>query len=439
MDEHDVYAGYALALALIPEANVAGDLLAAARDAADLRRRLDGWRRANRLPPAPLQPELPALAAEQCAHALHLWRKAQRRRQLRPALSAAGGALLVAALVLGSHSYLSYRASLPGDPVYGGQPVAAAESATVQFTVYRAEATPTRVTVWWAVSGAGARAYAGGEGPQLYNLFTGRFGRRRQAADSKTVVLRDGRVLGKSSYPAQGLLWSEAMLGLRAPSDKEPPLRLDFPVTEQDDPGTRVLTPRQTVQGEGWSATLEQVRVAPGYVAVRSRIEGHPGWSTLHRLELQVDGKPLVLDEIQSATRSDVNFRQSLFPPLPSGASHLQVRYLLGQVQQIDYDLRDPPVRKTERTSAEFTATVALPAGQVVPTGVRSAPLALFLAPRRRSYPSDRMAFAPDPADPRQTLYTFTARLPQQVEPTTLRLQAIVTVPGGALPVDLGR
>ena len=98
MDEQATCRLYALALSLVPEPNIAGDIFLFTRSEADLRRRAAAWRRRQGLPDPAGDPPLPPLDADQRELALLLARRGRRQRRLRPWLAAAAAGTL--ALVL---------------------------------------------------------------------------------------------------------------------------------------------------------------------------------------------------------------------------------------------------------------------------------------------------------------------------------------------------
>lgn len=101
MDKQRLLQRYALALSLVPDADVAGDLFMDADDDADLIRRANRWRFQQGLTRVEPSFPLPQLEPAQVEHALHLGSRAVTRRRARTALTAAGVvAILVGLMVL---------------------------------------------------------------------------------------------------------------------------------------------------------------------------------------------------------------------------------------------------------------------------------------------------------------------------------------------------
>lgn len=93
--DRDLFRLYALALSLVPDHDVAGDLFMDAPDEAALRQAAARWRRRHGLGEGPEPAALPELDLDQQAHASHLARRGALRRRLR---RWAGAAAAVAAL-----------------------------------------------------------------------------------------------------------------------------------------------------------------------------------------------------------------------------------------------------------------------------------------------------------------------------------------------------
>ncbi len=98
MNKHEVLRRYALALSLVSDPDVAGDLFMDARDEADLIRRANWWRFQQGLPQLSPEDSLPELDAAQAEHALHLARRSVARRKAKGLATA--GALVAALLAL---------------------------------------------------------------------------------------------------------------------------------------------------------------------------------------------------------------------------------------------------------------------------------------------------------------------------------------------------
>lgn len=165
MREDQLHKRYALALHLIPDPDVAGDLFMDARDEADLVRRAQGWRTRQGLPGAAPGPA-PDLTPDQRVHALHLARRGARRRRIRLglALGAAGALVAAAALWLAPpRSSLASGAAAsepPRDPMFQKEPLASFKLDRAEVAIYEAIATPGSVTLHWRVTGPRAEQAA---------------------------------------------------------------------------------------------------------------------------------------------------------------------------------------------------------------------------------------------------------------------------------------
>ena len=196
MNEQELHRLYALSLALVPDADVAGDLFMDARDEADLQRRATRWLKGQGLP-LPQQPVAVApLNADQKEHALHLARRGRRRRQAKLSLVATVAAIAVA-LVLIARPSIVPASGLVADRSFKGQPqVMSVPMEGIVFAVHRTEATQGEVIVWWSFQGHDAARMEQEATPLLLVQNRGTL-----APDlMETDVIRSDRLLGRTVY-----------------------------------------------------------------------------------------------------------------------------------------------------------------------------------------------------------------------------------------------
>jgi hypothetical protein len=205
MEEKLVLARYALALSLVEDPDIAGDLFMDARDDEDLRARAATWRRENGFEPAsPVDGFLPALDDLQRAQALHLARRAGiRRRVLLVGRLVMGLALVVAVLVGGQRIlaggfFASDEAALAlaEDPIYKGKPVHQSDlKPGISLLIYQMEVTPVSLTLWWAVEGPEASGLRKELAPRLVAPESD-----LSLQENTSLPLGRNRVLGKTIY-----------------------------------------------------------------------------------------------------------------------------------------------------------------------------------------------------------------------------------------------
>ena len=200
MDEQELYRLYALALRLIPDEDAAGDLFMESRTESHLRLRASRWLDARGLNVDESRPA-PTLDRAQMEYALHLARRGRIKRQIRTVLAGLGGMVAAAAVVVLLLFFKPAPDALASDPAFKRDPLDT-EAAPSGLTahVYRAEATPGNVTVWWALSGSGAAKLGESLTPMLaVNGMTDPL-----LPPSETSLGRPGKdlLLGRSTYNA---------------------------------------------------------------------------------------------------------------------------------------------------------------------------------------------------------------------------------------------
>ncbi|HWI52481.1 MAG TPA: hypothetical protein VNT01_10120 [Symbiobacteriaceae bacterium] len=317
---------YALALSLVPDVDVAGDMFMDARDEADLERRAARWRRQQGLPELAAPAVLPALSAEQREYAYHLARRGRRRRQMRP-LSGLTAVAMIAMLVIlvGFRGLVAAERGLPDDPAYRAQPVAASTGGALQFTVYKVEATPGSVTFWWAMTGRNAVKEAAGVQLSLeyYRLPT-----HATLVSHETAPVRDDRLVGRTSFRTPLPLTTMAGLSASRGGGK-PEWQVAVQVDPEPDPSARTVPVGRSVLGLSGQVkvTVVSVTVAADYTVIRYRPEGEDFQIALAaHMEVEADGK--LVERYGTWRRyGDSEEREVLYGPLPAGATRLTLQF----------------------------------------------------------------------------------------------------------------
>lgn len=272
MEERELLERYALALALVPDPDVAGDLFMDARDTADLQRRAAAWRRRNGLPEEP--ESTPAFPIDEILReqALHLARRARSRRRLNLGFrwGAVAGVLLAVALgslrLAGGDLPLGGARTVASDPVFRGTPIEhSPQSGARALILYRMAATPGSVTVWWEVTGPDAAKLAEGletalsladtvRAPVLLEQASGPAGRNR--------------LLGKSKFQAFPVSGAATTFSVTSVGEVTHSL-----IVPDSDPEASLYMVDQTVQVGLVPVPVRSVQVGKDYIQVRYKPE----------------------------------------------------------------------------------------------------------------------------------------------------------------------
>lgn len=331
---------FALALALTGDAESAEELFAAARDAADLRRRAAAWRAARGLPPPPAEPELPAVDGEEAAWARRRRRRAQRLRRLRPWLLAAAAAPLLAALALRLLLPPAPPQGLAAAPAFAMAPIARSDQRDgLSFNVYRVAAGPTRAEVWWELSGQGAARIGRGRQPDLQRPADRRV---LPAETSETQAASPDRLLGHSVYHALVTAGGSVNLRLRQ-TGRRTAWSVSAEAVAADDPLADQITVAESQDGKAWGVTLEAVSLAPSYTAVRFQARGLRANAVLRPELFAADGTPLGWQGFWALGRGGAE-TVAVFDPLPPGSSQLTVRFPAPLLEPVPAQQAEPPL-----------------------------------------------------------------------------------------------
>lgn len=356
---------YGLALRLVPDPDVAGDLFMDAQDEADLRRRASRWRKQHGLPEGDPIADLAHvhLSEAEREHAAHLARRGGRRRKARGMLAG----LLAGAVALGAlyalQPALRAPSALAMAAQFEAQPVAATTAAGgVKYMVYRAEATPVTLTLWWAVEGPGADRL----GPAVTPALLGHSDQQVTPDTNEITVSSRSRVLGRSTFDG-AVRENVVRVAFTAPLPRgagNSGWSLGVPVERVVDPGAREITVNRTLTVPYWGVDVRVLSVAeaPDYTLVRYKAEGadYTVWQA-NVADVEADGQPQVhLGDWSQGQGADE--RVAVYAPVPAGASGLTIHFrglAYPVYEEREYPLPDPALfpewhRSGNRLNASF-------------------------------------------------------------------------------------
>ncbi len=318
---------YALALALVPDPDVAGDLFLAARDEDDLRSRALRWREHNGFGPPPTPLVVHPLTPEQKDCALHLVGRRKRKRRAIWGLTAGAVAVaMVAAGLLMLRNNSGY--TLAADEAFTGKSVAVTdEAAGLQLSVYRVQATPGEITVWWAITGNDASGRVNDLQPELMTPS----GVPREGwikpDDVVTYALRRDRVLGRSTFrkflPERSTRIFLRMLNNGAEQEGWN-LSLSF---------TRTVADKAAKTVHVGKSGVVSLTTGPGYTAIR-----YKGSRNVTPL-LQLEAGTVLLDPLGVWRSADLppDEQMYVFPPLPDGVHQVDLTVNPGPASLTSY------------------------------------------------------------------------------------------------------
>ncbi|MDF2627392.1 MAG: hypothetical protein K0R39_1223 [Symbiobacteriaceae bacterium] len=314
---------YALALHLIPDQDVAGDIFMDVRTEPALLTRAARWRRQHQLPAVDAPAFLPALTPDQRDYAAHLARRGRRRRQMKTLAATAVAGIL--AVLVGARGLVFADRGLAGDPAYSAQPVTTSDGPALDFAVYKVEANPGMVTFWWAIQGRNAADEAANVELELgYN-------RRPTLAtvvSHEATISREDRVVGRTTFQTPVPVSTTATLTVSRPGAR-PEWHVAVDLAPEPDPGARTIAVDQTVTGLSGivQVSIVSVTIAEDYTIIRYQPQGED-WSVApaHQLELVADTTRLPRYGVLRRY-GDTEEREVLFGPMPEGAETLEVLF----------------------------------------------------------------------------------------------------------------
>ncbi|MFZ5823663.1 MAG: hypothetical protein ACOY94_04930, partial [Bacillota bacterium] len=257
---------YALALQLVPDADVAGDLFMSSADERSLLARANRWRVGRGLPALTMPVERRPLSPVEAEHALHLARRAARRRRLH-----LGGAVLGVFALLAAALWVR-----PAPPVEGlaADPVFAIPALQriphpdgYQVWVHRVEAHPGSVTLWWSALGPGARHAATSLEPRL--MLDSVAPEWLSPEETETAASRTNRVVGRSTFPTIITIEQEAWLTVGQPAGDRADLVLRLPLGRTADESARTVRLDQEIRQDMVTLRIDSVTLGRNYTQVR--------------------------------------------------------------------------------------------------------------------------------------------------------------------------
>lgn len=323
---------YALALALVPDEDVAGDLFMDARTEQGLLRAANAWRRRQGLEPVDLlPPTLPSLTPLEAEHARHLRRRAGLRSRVR--LTAA--AVLAAAVCVGGAVWLAdadrpvlswaQAGSLAGDLAFRSAPLAQDTAETgPKLAIYKLEPTPGGLTVLWELTGPGVADQAGSLTPQLY---LGVPPVLMEAAATERESPRSNRVVGRTRYKL--LVTTEAGVEFRVPRLGQTQVNLSVnAVLRPDLTGPAVLPLNKQIQAGPATITLEQLALYPDRSVLRYRRSGPANLRGPYPYMMVGGGGRWTPDLVPSRRQSAGGGpEEATFSPLRTGSTDLEIHF----------------------------------------------------------------------------------------------------------------
>lgn len=349
MSEERLLQLYALALTMVPDENVAGDLFLQARDPVHLHSLAARWLRQNGLPVPAAGMEPPMLNGAQIEEGLHLIRRRASRR--RTGIGLLGTVVaMVAVVVLLALSPLARRPSA-FEPASLGQPVARLEMEGVRFDVYSTEATPGSITVTWSMSGRDAWRMAA---PEMEVA-----GRGHGPDRVEILANRGDFVAGRTVYQVVTAGWLNARLRVLDESKAQLKGSLAVDLRYVVDPAARNVPVEQALlapNGEPLGA-VTRVSLAPTYTTVTYR----PEVGLTQGVMLLADGEPVnVHGELHGLRAPESGERVYVFDPVAPGTTALEVALIR---QMTERRLRDQ--NGWEREGTMVTAAMAVDADAV--------------------------------------------------------------------------
>jgi hypothetical protein len=318
---------YALALSLVPDPNVAGELFMEARDEADLRRRAAAWLWQRGIPePSPQPaPAADSLSEEDRAYAIHLARRTRRRRHTRKAFSClAAAAALVAGLVI-ARPYIIPVAGLAAQPAFSAEPQVTAEGPRgIALSVYQTEATPGSVTLWWSLDGPGAADLAREAQPSLLLSGDSDDGGKPPTA-TETATPRRNRLTGKSTFRLPILDDTVAFLRISQGAAFRSAWIAKVSFTPYHDPAARVIAVNQRVYAPDIdvTVTVQSITLAHDYTSIQYRSDGGTGNNLILGYGMVVLAGNVQLTEYGLWHRLGDNQREVAFAPVPPDVTQL--------------------------------------------------------------------------------------------------------------------
>lgn len=309
MDQEAILQRYRLALALVPDADVAGDLFMRARGESELLALARRWHRAQGQ--ALEHRPLPDLDEFQETHALHLHRRGEARRRSVRALGVALLLLPLIALSLG-WAALSREAAVPS--AFRQMPVRVVLlNQGLRLSIYEARVTPGKVTVWWELTGPEAeRQYL------LPALELPGLAQPIWPDATEQFPVRGKRVTARSTYSLH--VTTASTIRLRYGGGGPTEWVVECPLTGVHGE-SEVLVQREVGAGP-YPVHIEAILLSPHYTKVRYRAPVPPGGQAAAPSELQVNNLRMI-PVTPPAPLPDSDLMEAVFAEVPNGVTRL--------------------------------------------------------------------------------------------------------------------
>lgn len=323
MKESDLLERYALALQLVPDTDVAGDLYMRARSQQAMLRLANRWRREQGLKPLSLPLEYPPLTEAEREHLFHLARRAARRRFLYAGGLAAGLLFLVLGALMPLQGLGSQGEA--ASPIFAARPIVEAlHPRGYPVKVHQVEATPGSVTLWWSATGGKAREAAASLAPQL--ALDSAAGEWVEAAQNEVSAYRMNRVLGRSVFLTHPTMERHVLLRFGTPEERRAVAPMQLPLAWQPDPDSnaRSIEVKQTTGHGPLQIEIDRVVLGHNYTLIRYRCIT-PGYTAPSPHALETSGRRL--NRIGKLVPQEDGYLQATFSALPPDVTSLRLGF----------------------------------------------------------------------------------------------------------------
>lgn len=319
--EPDLLQRYALALQLVDDPDLAGDLFMQARTQEGLLHKANRWRGQQGLDPVPMPTLLRPLTPAEAEHGLHLARRAARRRSLH-----LSGAVVAMALSLLAGTMVSVESApldgLSADPAYKQPALEQVEHPKgYPVLIHQVEATPGQVTVWWSATGwqAGNAATTLQPRLQLENSSA----KWVEPIGTELATPRRNRTLGRTTFPVFVTAESSALLAFGSGEEE---IRVKLHLGRQIEESAQTISVEKILIEGPLTIEVKELVRGPNYTLVR-----YTARSSL------VGAKPPILYSLTTGTRrlslqgteavQEGGLRETLFEALPDDASEIGLAF----------------------------------------------------------------------------------------------------------------
>ncbi len=423
MKESDLLERYALALELVPDSDLAGDLFMESRDAASLLRRANRWRERNGLPPVAMPGAVRGLSEVEREHALHLARRGRGRRLL----CGVGSLLAVALLVVAGLRLLPevVRTGLAADPIFDEAPLErTVHPKGYRIAIHKVEADPGAVTVWWSASGLHPARAAQEIHPQLrLDSITSDWMR---PAEQETGTLQ-GRLVARTRFETFVTVEREALLTFAEQVEDQPAWLLRLPFRRQVDLSAHVIDMDLSSTNGPVTVHLHRLTLGRNYTQLRYSVRSDVGPPpTLYALQA---GSTML--HRKGPILSDPTVMEVTFEALPREIDQVRLLFtpVFAPLPPRTYSLPDDPSIELY-TRNDRVATIVL----VVENDTwGAAAFATVEGVDGVRYPAEELSFQIEGEPPKNRVLVRAQNLPSGVALRSLRIDSLRQ----AVPVDM--